>query len=178
VYVLSKAAGSDVQEAAEHIFAAQNDPDPAKRSPGKWLLKPGTRAVADESVRADKALQRAKSEVVQEENRKRSCSLATSLYNTRLPLNQSASCAAGKQRCSCDEYPFASTWSGGNFDPERTSAKLINYVHNGNAGSGRLTSFFTKQRVLDFTQYPDQVQPYDPSAESNRGGDDFWVHIK
>jgi len=174
VYVLSRADGT-VKEAAEHILEAQTGP---LQAPGKFLLRPGTRALADSSVTGAAALQRAKSLTVQEENRKQSCSLATSLYKTRLPLNQSATCAEGTQRCSCDEYPFASTWSGGRFNPDRTSAKNINFEHNLKAGSARLTNFYLAERVLDFTQYPEQVQPYDPNAESNRGGDDFWVYVK
>ena len=174
VYVLSRADGT-VKEAAEHVLEAQTGP---LQAPGKFLLKPGTRAVADSSIMGSNALQRAKSLTVQEENRKQSCRLATSLYRTRLPLNQSANCAAGTQRCSCDEYPFASTWSGGRFNPDHTSAKNINFDQNQKAGSGRLTNFYLTERVLDFTQYPELVQPYDPSAESNRGGDDFWVYVK
>ncbi len=108
VYVLSR-GDTSVAEAAQHIFEAQNNPDSSKRSPGKWKMKSGTRAVADASVTGVDALQRAKSLVVQDANRKSSCSLASSLYNTRLPLNQSAACNAGTQVCSCDEYPFAST---------------------------------------------------------------------
>lgn len=133
--------------------------------------------MADASVTGVDALQRAKSLVVQDANRKSSCSLASSLYKTRLPLNQSAACAAGTQVCSCDEYPFASTWNGGRFVPDRTSAKLINDAHNKNAGTGNLTGFYAQQRVIDYTSYPEIVTPYDPSAESGRGGDDFWVYI-
>jgi hypothetical protein len=174
VYVLSRGDGS-VTEAAQHILEAQNGP---LQAPGRFLLRPGTRAIADSSVAGSAALQRAKSEVVRRSNRDQSCTLASSLFNTRLPLNQSSSCVTGTQRCSCDEYPFAATWNGGRFNPEHTSAKFINNDHNQNAGSGNLTGFYRVQRVLDFTQYPEQVQPYDPSAESNRGGDDFWVHVE
>jgi hypothetical protein len=171
VYVLDRADRS-VAEAAEHIFEAQTGP---LQSPGNYLPKVGTRAIAANS---GNALQRAKSETVQEENRKRSCRAADSLINFRIPTNQSAKCAANSQVCSCDEYPFASTWNGGRFGPARTSAKRINADQNRDAGSGKLTGFYTSQRVLDFTQYPEQVQPYDPSAETNRGGDDFYVVVK
>lgn len=176
VYVL-EGADSEVKDAAEHIFEAQNNPDPDKRSPGKFLLKEGSRAFAEGALSGN-ALQRAKSRVVQEENRKKSCSLASSLLNTRLPLNQSPMCAASTQTCSCDEYPFASTWNNGNFRPERTSAKKINDSQNKAAGTGTLTQFYTSQRVIDYTLYPDQVRPYDPNAELNRGGDNFWVFIR
>jgi hypothetical protein len=174
VYVLSRGDGS-VREAAEHILEAQNGP---LQSPGRFLLRPGTRAIADQSVTNGAALQRAKSETVGNENRDRSCRLAASLFNTRTPLNQSASCAAGSVSCECDEYPFAATWNGGRFNPEHTSVKRISAAHNRAAGSGKLSGFFRNERVLDFTQYPERVQPYDPSAESNRGGDDFWVYVR
>jgi VCBS repeat-containing protein len=176
VYVLDSAPGSSVQEAAEHIREAQYG---SLNSPGKFVLKANTRAVADSSVIGINALQRAKSTVVQNANRSASCTSASSLFNTRIPLNQSSSCAANLQTCSCDEYPFAATWNGGRFSPDKTSAKRINASHNGAAGGVNLSiKFFGRERVLDFTQYPDQVQPYDPSAESNRGGDDFWILIK
>jgi hypothetical protein len=165
VYVLDGSEGSAVFEAAQHIAEAQ-----AAGSPGAWLTADGNRGAG---------LQRAKSEVVQDENRKRACRLGDALIKTRLPLNQSPKCAAGTQTCTCDEYPFASTWNGARFDPDRTSVKEINAAHNSGAGGGRLSSnFYLRERVLDFTLYPEQVQPYDPSAESNRGGDSFWVHIK
>jgi ZU5 domain len=171
VYLLDR-ADRTVKEAAEHVFEAQTGP---LQSPGNYLPKPGTRAIGADS---GNALQRAKSETVQDENRKRSCRLADSLIKTRIPTNQSAKCAANSQVCECDEYPFASTWNGGAFSPARTSAKMINGAHNQAAGSGNLTNFYTSQRVLDFTQYPEQVQPYDPTVATNRGGDNFWVVAK
>jgi hypothetical protein len=176
VYVLVSAAGSLVEEAAVDVREAQNGP---LNAPGKFLLAPGTRAVADNSVIANgNALQRAKSRKIGDFNRRASVSLDNSLYNTRLPLNQSVSCAAGLQDCEKDEYPFASTWNGGAFNRNRTSVKNINASHNRNAGSGNLTAFYTRERVLDFTFYPDNVSPYDPNAERNRGGDDFWVYVR
>ena len=135
--------------------------------------------MADASVMGGNALQRAKSTVVGNSNRKESCGKQlASLINVRQPLSQSASCTAGLQACSCDEYPFASTWNGGRFNPDHTSVKRINDDHNKKAGIGNLSGFYRIQRILDFTNYPEQVQPYDPNAESNRSGDDFWVYVK
>ena len=57
-------------------------------------------------------------------------------------------------------------------------AKKINDSQNKAAGTGTLTQFYTSQRVIDYTLYPDQVRPYDPNAELNRGGDNFWVFIR
>jgi hypothetical protein len=84
----------------------------------------------------------------------------------------------GTQVCSPDEYPFASTWNGGAFNPNLTSVKNINRKQNENAGRSNLSNFYTRERVLDFTFYPDNVSPYDPNAERNRGGDDFWVYVR
>ncbi len=179
VYVLDSAQGSVVQEAAEHVREAQNGP---LKSPGKFLLKPGTRAVADSSVIGINALQRLKYRPISRVNQRASCgSQSTSLIESRIPLNQSASCGAATQTCSCDEYPFASTWNGGNFAPNRTSVKRINAQHNATAGSSNLTNWYLKNRVLDYTIYTGEDGPmsaYDPNLESSRGGDDFWVFIR
>jgi hypothetical protein len=173
VYLLRLADGS-VKEAAQHIVEAQAAGSPG----GGFTLAQGKRAVAGAS---GAALRRAKSEAIQGLNRDASCGAKdSSLINVRQPLNQSASCAANQQPCSCDEYPFASTWDGGNFAPGQTSVKRINGKHNENAGGGKLSSgFYARERVLDFTNYTGApFSPYDPSLESNRGGDDFWVLVK
>jgi hypothetical protein len=175
VYTLDASPGSTAEEAAVHVREAQNGP---LNAPGKFLLAPGTRAVADNSVVSFNALQRAKSETIGDSNRKASYRLAGSLYETRLPLNQAVGCISAPSSCSHDEYPFASTWNGGAFSPNRTSVKFINAKQNTAGGGGSITGFYTKQRVLDFTFYPDNVSPYDPNAERNRGGDDFWVYVR
>ncbi|MCW7540679.1 hypothetical protein OOT46_22935 [Aquabacterium sp. A7-Y] len=173
VYPLSR-SDTTLSEAAQHIYEAQNNPDPAARSPGKFKLKAGTRAIAADEVRGINALQRAKSERVQEKNRDRSCGASNSLIETRLPKKQSASCAAGSVPCSCDEYPFASTWNGGFFNPDRTSVKRINDAHNKKAGSAQLTNWYRYERVVDHTFADDQPrgQPLVPGK-----GDDFWVFV-
>lgn len=150
VYVLSR-ANTRVREAAEHIFEAQNGP---LESPGRFQVGEGSRALPDSSVTGSRALQRANRRVATF-NRARTCEGDTSLYATRLPLNRSQSCTAGTGSCQCDEYPFATTWSGGYLDPSRTSAKEINGTQNASSGGG-LSPFFNKERVLDFTRYPER----------------------
>lgn len=169
VYV-QRRADFRVREAAEHIFEAQTGPVDA---PGLFRLREGTRALPDSAVTGSRALQRA-SEEVAEFNRASTCRNANSLYNTRLPLNRSQSCAAGAPNCQCDEYPFASTWSGGYFRPSNTSAKLINGSHNASSGGG-LPAFLRKERVIDFTRYPSGT--FDPATISHEG-DDYWVYAE
>lgn len=167
VYVLDR-NDAGVAEAAEHIFEAQNLPEPRK-APGAFLLMPGTRAISDSSVRGSAALQRNRWPTDQDRNRAASCGSSDSLFETRLPVQQSASCAANPAGCSCDEYPFASTYSGGAYDPDRTSVKRINHDHNVLAGGGRLSGFYSRERVIDLAQFP---------GDAGNRGDDFWVHVK
>ncbi|AKJ31945.1 NucA/NucB deoxyribonuclease domain-containing protein [Caldimonas brevitalea] len=176
VYVLDR-ADTTLTEAAEHIYEAQNHPDDAARSPGKFQLKAGTRAIPADAVKGINALQRAKSERVRAENRERSCQASDSLFLTRLPLYTSASCAANPAGCQCDEYPFASTWNGGAFNPDRTSAKRINGAHNNAAGGGKLTNWYRTERVLDHSFADDQQTP-PGQLPTHVAGDEFWVHIQ
>jgi VCBS repeat-containing protein len=169
VFVLPGDSNSDVAEAAQHIREAQ-----ASGAYGKYV---------DNSGGSGYPLQRAKSEVIKRTNRTASCGEQnSSLINSRQPLNQSSSCAAGTQRCSCDEYPFAATWNGGNFRPDKTSVKRINFDHNQNAGN-QYGTWLLKERVLDFTNYACEdgngiFCTYDPNLESNRSGDNFWILIR
>jgi len=169
VYVLSRSDGT-VKEAAEHIFEAQNGP---RKSPGKFLLKPGTRAIADDSVLSSGALQRLKdTKAADTLNRNASCKSAAALIKVR-PAYSSSTCSPNQPDCDCDEYPFASTWNGGYFDPDRTSVKWINAVQNKKAGGGALSSgFYLKERVLDLSTYEVSATP------SWGGGDNFWVYVK
>lgn len=169
VMVLNRTDAS-VREAAEHILEAQNGP---RQSPGRFVMLQGSRALADSST---SALHRAKDTRFANLNRSRACQADDSLHKTRLPLFQSASCAARLQPCSCDEYPFAATWEGGFMQPEQTSAKEISHAQNMSAGSGRITSFFRKERVLDLTRYPTSG-PFDLSTIVREGGDGFWVYV-
>jgi hypothetical protein len=169
VYV-QRRSDTRILEAAAHIFEAQTGPIDA---PGRFRLREGTRALPDSAVTGSRALQRARDDVAQF-NRARTCGASDSLYNTRLPLNRSQSCAAGAPNCQCDEYPFASTWSGGYFRPSNTSAKLINGSHNQSSGGG-LPAFLRKERVIDFTRYPSGT--FDPATISHEG-DDYWVYAE
>ena len=175
VYVLSR-KDDTVKEAAEHILEAQTGP---LQSPGKFLRRPGTRAMADQSVMGGAALQRAKLEKVKDGNNYAACkrSVSTSLISQR-PANSSATCSPEQAGCDCDEYPFAATWSGAKVQPEKTSVKWINFSQNRRAGS-QLGIFYRQQRVLDFTQVADgPFSPLDPDFPSPQGGDDFWVYVK
>ena len=174
VYVLDR-DDSKVKEAAEHIFEAQNNPDPDKRSLGKFVLKEGSRGFA-EGERSGNALQRFKnSENYSRPNNRAACSrsLTTSLINTR-PPNSSSSCTPMQAGCDCDEFPFNATWQGAEFVPNRTSVKWINRAQNINAGGGKLTGFFTTQRVLDLSPYPAGFTTLPPYS----AGDNFWVFVK
>lgn len=168
VYVLDT-KDATVAEAAEHIREAQNLPEP-NRAPGAFSLMPGTRAIADSSVRGSAALQRNSWDADQRRNRAASCGDSnSSLFNARQPVKASTSCSANTLGCSCDEYPFASTYSGGAYDPDRTSVKLINAQQNNLAGGGRLSGFYARERLIDLAQFP---------GDAGNRGDDFWVHIK
>jgi hypothetical protein len=181
VLTLSKAPGSDVQEAAEHILEAQNDPDEFKRAPGRFALKTGTRAFADSaSMDYYSRLQRAKLKKVVDANRYASCdrSVGTSLIRSRQPEKFSATCLSSSAGCQCDEYPFAATWNGAHFRPERTSVKTINGSQNAKAGE-RLGAFYLSQRILDFVLFADgPYLPFDPNFPTYSEADSFWVYVK
>ncbi len=106
-----------------------------------------------------------------EANRTAACSKVqsdASLWLTRVPQQQSASCSNGAANCSCDEYPFAATWNGASINPAQTSVRGILETHNSQAGS-LYGVFLQYERVLDFTTSAD--------AGTSQGGDDFWVHV-
>ena len=171
VYVL-RADNAMVSEAAIHIREAQ-----AHGSPGKFVLKPNTWAIPDSSALGDQALQRLKNKTVQDAtNRYVSCSGPQALIKVRTPVQYSDTCSATNlSLCQCDEYPFASTWSGGYFVPERTSVRWINRDQNQAAGSATLTNFYRDEHVIDPTNYPNNMLP--ENRYENGPGDDFWVHI-
>jgi hypothetical protein len=167
VYVLDR-NDANVKEAAEHIYEAQ-----LKGSPGKWMLKPRSLAIADPTFTWSNTLQRLKNTDLAQKNRAASCTSSTALINVRPPYS-SSTCSPGQAGCQCDEYPFASTWNGGKFDPDRTSVKWINGLQNNKAGGGKLTGFYTTERVLDLTLYPAGAG----DSVAWGGGDIFWVHVK
>lgn len=170
VYVL-RADDMTVSEAAIHIREAQ-----AHGSPGKFVLKPDTWAIADPSVVGDQALQRLKNTTVaRDTNRAASCRSSTALIKTRVPVQTSLTCTPNGAGCECDEYPFASTWNGGYFDPQRTSVRWINGTQNQAAGSSKLSGFYRDERVIDPANYPNDTLP--ENRYENGPGDDFWVHV-
>jgi hypothetical protein len=128
------------------------------------VLKPGSRAIAGDS----EGLERTTDDFTVALNRKRAVEDEDSLYNTRLPLNKSPSCELSASGCQRDEFPFASTFNGAFFAPDRTSAKLVNGPDNENSGRP-LGNFYVRERVLDFNQYP-VVGP-------RANGTLFWVFI-
>jgi hypothetical protein len=166
VYVL-KTWDLNVSEAAEHIKEAQ-----AAGSLGKFKLKVGTRAIADDSTIGSYALQRFKNAGnYGSPNRKAACGEApTALINTR-PASSSATCAPRKAGCSCDEYPFNATYQGAAYFPATTSVKWINERQNRKSGAEFADEVFIQDRVIDGGSRP--PPPELPSA----GGDYFWVHI-
>lgn len=171
VYVL-RADDAAVSEAAIHIREAQ-----AHGSPGKFVLKPNTWAIPDGSVLGDQALQRLKNKSVQDRtNRYVSCSAPRALIRVRQPVQYSGTCSATNlSQCQCDEYPFASTWSGGYFDPDRTSVRWINRDQNQASGTANLTNFYRDEHIIDPNNYPNDMLP--ENRYENGPGDDFWVHI-
>lgn len=165
VLVLDR-SNATMSEATQHILQAQ-DPTGDIKAPGRFLLRSGTRALADSSVRGEAALYRASHRATQEANRAASCGeQETSLLNSR-PLNASPSCLVNPVGCSCDEYPFAATLNGGAFNPPRTSVKRINMDHNSRAG-GEFGRFVGREHVIDLSPTPENLVP----------GDEFWVHVK
>lgn len=176
VYVL-RTSDPAVSEAAEHIREAQ-----ANGSPGKFLMKAGTRAVADAMVSsAGTALQRLKNAddlTPGSPNRTAAClrSNANSLINIR-PSQYSNSCmpttpgGTPQPGCQCDEYPFNASYQGAAYLPDVTSVKWINGVQNNNAGGVTFKNWYNRERVLDLGS---DRQSGLPSAGSS---DYFWVHV-
>ena len=112
-------------------------------------------------------------------NRNYSCVYADSIIKVR-PQGSATCPATGGTGCSCDEYPFNSSWNGSFLNTNGTSARNINAEQNGVAGT-RLQRFYQAERVLDYT--PDPGIPYNIGNEgvsipARLGGDDFWVHIE
>jgi hypothetical protein len=133
-------------------------------APGKFVLKPGSRAIAGDS----EGLERTTDDATILLNRRRAVEDDDSLYVVRKPFNKSPTCTLNPTDCQRDEFPFASTFNGAFFAPNRTSAKLVNGLDNGNSGRP-LGNFYIRERVLDFNTYPIDW----PRADGTR----FWVFI-
>lgn len=159
-------------EATEHIREAQ-----ANGSPGNFLMKAGTRAVADESVtNSTKALQRLKNAgelIPSDPNRAAACERSNSLINVRPQYSRSCTPATPGGEvptgCQCDEYPFNSSYQGAAYLPDLTSVRYINATENNNAGGVKLKTWYKTMRVLDLGSGRETGLP---SANSS---DFFWV---
>lgn len=115
-----------VQETAQHISDAQNNP---------WMTFPSW--VGKSTPGEDEPLHRVLDQEIRDDNRaevRRTCLDIWGDYD-------------GSQ-LNCDEYPFASTYEGAAFGDDRYSARLIDAADNQEAGR-RLGQIFRQNRVLD-----------------------------
>lgn len=187
--MLVYSTGGNEKEAAEHVVEAWS-----RGAPGKFKMKEGYRAVADESVTGS-ALTRSQIDLVrgrnspflESANRWASCgqkrdggSNANSSALIVLRPNSSDACLSGGD-CSCDEYPFASTYEGAFFQPATTSVKNILSRHN-SSGGGKLGILYNSMRVVDLSYDLNNGlgSREDPTPGFVRvsGGDSFWVAVK
>lgn len=180
---VQRLSGAGVDENSTHIAEAQG-----RGAPGVFRMKPGFRAIADDSVQGSSALHRTQIEFLRAANSDAACIRAWSIIN--VTPRASTSCPNGSTdgTCQCDEYPFASTYEGAfsvmpNLPvtevPPTASAKYILRGHNATAGSA-LGDFYLKQRVLDLSILTGQPGPPsnpDPAYSRIYGGDSFWVKI-
>jgi hypothetical protein len=154
-------------ESQEHAYEAHRaiSGSPGQKAPGKFLLKPGTRAVADSSA---EGLTRVKNKPRQDSNYNVSCRGNNALIAIR-PANISSSCTVNSSGCECDEFPFKATFNGGAYNPDRTSVKLIRGKQD-NGDSGRaLGAMLLRERVVDLNDYMTNTSP-------SANGDKFWVY--
>ncbi|WP_082928451.1 NucA/NucB deoxyribonuclease domain-containing protein [Cupriavidus gilardii] len=163
------------EEYAAHIMEAQT-----AGAPGKFQMKPGFRAIADDSVRGTGlVLQRTQIPIMNVANRYASCGSPSSLIVQNPRASSSCSPTGGVPTCQCDEYPFASTYQGAFEMPSTTSAKYILAAHNGKGGTD-LGTFYRQERVIDLSyetgQAGSRLDPY-PAFVREYGGDAFWVHV-
>ena len=159
VFVMNSASTDPASEAAIHVRNAQQAAQPGMtdRAPGVYAPLAGTRAVAE--VRWETPyfpLYYTNDVVEQDANRKASCQSASSLYKNR-PYVGSTSCPARDTAgCQCDEYPFASTTSGGATNPGTTSVRGVLGNHN-REGGRQWQGFLQAQRVLPVQMANDAV---------------------
>jgi hypothetical protein len=182
--VFDVAAIESAADAIEHIAAAQRGvghPLQPQASPGKFKMLAGSIAVADPSVTGGMALQRLKNRPKQNINRGEACDkeldrIPLSIIRDRRPTGASARCTSGDGSvietgsCSCDEYPFASTWQGAFYGNRASvSARFIGTKDNSAAGSANLTNAMKAMRVADFTDHSVTGATMDPR------NDNYWV---
>jgi hypothetical protein len=170
VFVMDASKDPVLDEAAQHARDAQRKLSPGQTvlSPGRFTLKAGTRAiVADRGEPQYQGMERANAGE-DDLNRNAACNKkkADSLFNTR-PFSGSATCPnRNAPSCSCDEYPFAATRSGGAFAPDSTSVRYINKSSNEKSGS-RLAAFYTNNRIMRPEAYFEKfwVEPIPSSVQ-------------
>ncbi|MBY4949569.1 hypothetical protein K6V92_23475 [Cupriavidus respiraculi] len=174
VFVVSSGAEAGA-EAVAHMDDALGH-----GAPGRFRMRPGFRAIADESAMAERgALHRTQIAAMRDANRYASCStVSTSVIS--LHPQHSASCPNERaDPCDCDEYPFASTYEGAFAGRTTTSARFVSRTDNRAVGSA-LADFYARQRVIDMSYETGQrgtlKNPYS-SFVFDGSGDAFWVHI-
>ncbi len=141
----------NISDVGRHIYDAQTTVQSvgsvpkSQLSPGRFKLKSGTRAIADDTgnesylgIIYDPSQENA--------NRNLACVASTALiYDRGNPT--SPTCAAGGVTCSCDEYPFAKTQSGAAFNANATSVRMVDQRANSSVG-GKWSVFLAEQRVF------------------------------
>ncbi len=173
VQAIDKAA-----EGIDHIAQAQrrtSHPDQPLASPGVFKMLEGSIAVADPAATGSNALQRLQDDRKINLNRNAACRNSDAIIFVRLPTNASTSCTRPdgtiitSGSCSCDEYPFATTWQGANTaGTSRVSAKYILARENNAAGGGAYKGKLLQMRIIDFTDHS-----VTDSADARN--DNFWV---
>jgi hypothetical protein len=166
--------GSGVNEVADHIYDAQRvippvdslgRPTQTRLSPGRFDIKPGTRAIREENGGdAYRGLIRDSESI--KKNRAAACRGSRSLFEIR-PFTGSGQCptpiSTDRNPCSCDEFPFASTNNGAYYDADSTSVRWLRSPDNNLAGT-ELSAFLGTERL--------------PKISGLGDGDAYWVEIK
>lgn len=141
----------NISDVGRHIYDAQTTVQnlgsipKSQLSPGRFKLKAGTRAVADET--GNESYVGLIYDPSQENvNRPVSCDKQYGLIVDR-GQPASPSCAAGGENCSCDEYPFAKTRNGAAFSANATSVRSVQARANSSVG-GSWSYFLAAQRVF------------------------------
>jgi hypothetical protein len=172
----------DAAEAINHIAQAQlrtSHPDQPLASPGVFKMLEGSIAVADPTSTGSNALQRLQDNTKIDLNRRAACNKDSpnSIISKRLPTNASFSCrrpdgtVITSNPCSCDEYPFASTWQGAATSGEaRVSAKFILASENNATGGGAYKGKLLQMRIIDFTDHS-------VTNAADTRNDNFWVWV-
>jgi len=169
VYVADRTA---IPELAEHIQLALNGQNTGMAAPAPGLYSPmaGMRAVVQEGAIG---LNYVNTDEEKNANRGAACGNGKNgspIIKSR--PSASPSCAGSVYGqvlagCSCDEYPFASTYEGAAEHPYESSARYINSSQNSEQGS-QMSSMLIKERVL--RRYYETLD--------YASGDPFYVYLK